>query len=49
LLRFETWRSLARVEALGDPETADLMITFTQAVAAHGPRHTRSGAASQSL
>jgi AcrR family transcriptional regulator len=49
-LRFETWRSLARVEALGDPETADLMVTFTQAVAGpRGARHTRSGAASQSL
>jgi AcrR family transcriptional regulator len=33
-LRFETWRSLARVEALGDVEAADLMVTFAQAVAA---------------
>jgi AcrR family transcriptional regulator len=33
-LRFETWRSLARVEALGDVEAADLMVTLAQAAAA---------------
>ena len=33
-LRFETWRSLARVEALGDKQTADLMVTLARAVAA---------------
>jgi AcrR family transcriptional regulator len=32
-LRFETWRSLARAEALGDEEAADLMVTFAQAAA----------------
>jgi AcrR family transcriptional regulator len=31
--RFETWRSLARMEALGDREAADLMVTFAQAAA----------------
>ena len=36
-LRFETWRSLARVEALGDAEAADLMITLAQAAAAAPP------------
>jgi AcrR family transcriptional regulator len=30
-LRFETWRSLARSEALGDAEAADLMVTLAQA------------------
>ena len=30
-LRFETWRSLVRVEALGDAEAADLMVTLAQA------------------
>jgi hypothetical protein len=30
-LRFETWRSLARAEALGDAEAADLMVTLAQA------------------
>jgi AcrR family transcriptional regulator len=33
-LRFETWRSLARGEALGDAEAADLMVTLAQAAAA---------------
>ena len=33
-LRFETWRSLARVEALGDAEAADLMVTLAHAAAA---------------
>ena len=32
-LRFETWRSLARAEALGDAEAADLMVTLAQAAA----------------
>jgi AcrR family transcriptional regulator len=39
-LRFETWRSLARAEALGDAEAADLMVTLAQASAdlrAHEP------------
>ena len=36
-LRFETWRSLARVEALGDAEAADLMVTLAQAAAAAPP------------
>ena len=36
-LRFETWRSLAQVEALGDVTTADLMVTFAQATAATAP------------
>ena len=30
-LRFETWRSLARAEALGDAEAADLMVTLAEA------------------
>ncbi len=30
-LRFETWRSLARAEALGEEEAADLMVTFSRA------------------
>jgi AcrR family transcriptional regulator len=30
-LRFETWRSLARAEALGDAEAADLMVILAQA------------------
>jgi AcrR family transcriptional regulator len=35
-LRFETWRSLARVEALGDAEAANLMVTLAQAAAGAG-------------
>ena len=30
-LRFETWRSLARAEALGDAEAADLMVALARA------------------
>jgi AcrR family transcriptional regulator len=30
-LRFETWRSLARAEALGDAKAADLMVALAQA------------------
>jgi AcrR family transcriptional regulator len=30
-LRFETWRSLARTEALGDAKTADLMVALAEA------------------
>lgn len=30
-LRFETWRSLARAEALGDAEAADLMVALAEA------------------
>ena len=30
-LRFETWRSLARAEALGEAEAADLMVSLAQA------------------
>jgi AcrR family transcriptional regulator len=33
-LRFGTWRSLVREEALGDVEAADLMVTLAQAAAA---------------
>jgi AcrR family transcriptional regulator len=33
-LRFETWRSLARAEALGDAEAADLMVALAEAAAA---------------
>ena len=36
-LRFETWRSLAHVEALGETATADLMVTLAQAAAAMAP------------
>ena len=36
-LRFETWRSLARAEALGDAAAADLMVTLAQAAAAGPP------------
>jgi AcrR family transcriptional regulator len=36
-LRFETWRSLARVEALGDAAAADLMVTLARAAAAAPP------------
>jgi AcrR family transcriptional regulator len=33
-LRFESWRSLAREEALGDAEAADLMVTLARGAAA---------------
>jgi AcrR family transcriptional regulator len=33
-LRFETWRSLARAEGLGEAETADLMVALARAAAA---------------
>lgn len=36
-LRFETWRSLARVEGLGDAEAADLMVLLAQSAAARRP------------
>jgi hypothetical protein len=36
-LRFETWRSLAREEALGDAEAADLMVALARAAAAAPP------------
>jgi AcrR family transcriptional regulator len=39
-LRFETWRSLARGEALGDRELTDLMVTLAQAAAR--PSHRRT-------
>jgi hypothetical protein len=32
-LRFETWRSLARAEGLGDADAADLMVTLAQSAA----------------
>jgi AcrR family transcriptional regulator len=32
-LRFDTWRSLARIERLKDDEIADLMVTFAEAAA----------------
>ena len=35
-LRFETWRSLARLEDLGDREVADLMVTLAQSAAVGG-------------
>jgi AcrR family transcriptional regulator len=41
-LRFETWRSLARVEALGDAEAADLMVTLAQSAAAAPPPNGRA-------
>jgi len=31
-LRFETWRSLARIEGLSDTEAADLMVTLVEAL-----------------
>jgi hypothetical protein len=31
-LRFETWRSLARMEGLRDAEAADLMVTLVEAL-----------------
>ena len=37
--KFETWRSLARAEKLGDAEVSDLMVSLAQAAAgfrAHG-------------
>jgi hypothetical protein len=33
-LRFETWRSLARAEGLGDEKAADLMVALAQAAGA---------------
>jgi len=36
-LRFETWRSLARIEALDDVEAADLMVDLARAAAAQNP------------
>ena len=39
-LRFETWRSLAREEGLGDDAAADLMVTLARAVAASFPAAT---------
>ena len=36
-LRFETWRSLARVEALGDVEAADLMVALAHAATTAAP------------
>jgi AcrR family transcriptional regulator len=33
-LRFETWRSLARAESLGDAEAADLMVALARSAAA---------------
>ena len=36
-LRFETWRSLARAEELGDAEAADLMVTLARAAMAAPP------------
>jgi AcrR family transcriptional regulator len=42
-LRFETWQSLARSQALGDADAADLMVTLAQAVAAAGPAARAGG------
>lgn len=36
-LRFETWRSLAREQALGDAGASDLMVTFAKAAASAAP------------
>ena len=36
-LRFETWRSLARVEGLDDPEAADLMVDLARVAAGSEP------------
>ncbi|HEX5818803.1 MAG TPA: TetR family transcriptional regulator [Gemmatimonadales bacterium] len=36
-LRFETWRSLARAESLGDAEAADLMVALARAAAGSTP------------
>lgn len=36
-LRFDTWRSLARVEGLADAEAADLMVTLAQVAAEARP------------
>ena len=38
-IRFETWRSLARTEGLGDAEAADRMVTLARAAAAAPERH----------
>ena len=43
-LRFDTWRSLARIERLPDTEAADLMITLAQAAAAPGSSRDRDRA-----
>ena len=37
-LRFDTWRSLARVEKLDDREAADLMVDLARAAAGAEPR-----------
>lgn len=39
-LRFETWRSLARDEALGDADAAELMVALARAAAATPERAT---------
>ena len=46
-LRFETWQSLARAEALGDADEAELMVGLAQAAAGAVPRGraARSGRA----
>ena len=46
-LRFETWQSLARVEALSDADAAELMVGLARAAAGAVPRGraARSGAA----
>jgi len=41
-LRFETWHSLARAEALGDEDAAELMVGLARAAAA-APRLTGTG------
>jgi hypothetical protein len=37
-LRFETWRSLARVEGLGDVEAVELMVSLARVAAEVGLR-----------
>jgi AcrR family transcriptional regulator len=41
-LRFETWRSLARIEGLEDTEAAELMVHFARAASAPRPRTDRA-------
>jgi AcrR family transcriptional regulator len=40
-LRFDTWRSLARIEKLGDADAADLMVELACAAAAPAPKRKR--------
>jgi len=42
-LRFETWRSLARAETLGDAEAADLMVRLARAAAGEARKTGKMG------